>query len=465
MTGRGRHWFPAVLVISALVAACTASATGSGSTRPTGPAAATSSPSAGTPVSISSPLPPDPEADAVDTRWPIKHVVFLIMENRSFDHMFGAFPGANGASTGNDRGLIRPLTGATIQRAHDLPHCYECAVAAIDGGAMDGFNQTEWADRYAFTQMRRSQIQAYWNWAKAFVLSDHIFASATGPSFPNHLYSIAAQSGGALDNPYQPPESLQKMQAKGFTKSWGCDIAQPGSYVEIVDPEGDLVKVDPCFDFTTEGDLLRRAGIPWAYYAATNTQLGYIWSAYAAIDRYRNDDRMWDRYIRPVDDLVRDIEAARLPAVTWITPRFQLSEHPEYNFCHGQNWSIQVIDAIMRSAMWGDTAIFLTWDDWGGFYDHVPPRRVDRFGFGIRVPFLVLSPYAKRGHVDHVVGEFSSVLRFIEDNWRLRRLTHRDRDANNMAYDFDFTQTPRPGLPQPLRTDCRGSIWDPPPPD
>ena len=117
----------------------------------------------------------------------------------------------------------------------------------------------------------------------------------------------------------------------------------------------------------------------------------------------------------PVDDVVGDIRADRLPPVTWITPRYEVSEHPQYNFCLGENWSTRVIDAIMRSPMWKNTAIFVTWDDYGGFYDHVPPPQVDGFGLGIRVPLLVISPYAKNGVIDHQVGEFSSVLRFIED--------------------------------------------------
>jgi phospholipase C len=158
----------------------------------------------------------------------------------------------------------------------------------------------------------------------------------------------------------------------------------------------------------------------------------------------------------PVDRVVQDIEAGRLPAVTWITPRFELSEHPEYSFCHGENWSTEVINAIMGSPMWEDTAIFLTWDDYGGFYDHVPPPQVDGFGFGIRVPMIVLSPYARQGAVSHELGEFSSVLRFIEDNWSLGRLTHRDRRATPMLSAFDFSQSPRPPVPLPVRDDCEG---------
>ncbi|MEP6758863.1 MAG: alkaline phosphatase family protein [Actinomycetota bacterium] len=416
------------------------------------------------PDPVTAALPAAVDANAFSTRTPIKHVVFLIMENRSFDNMFGAFPGADGASTADDHGLTRPLTDASLQRAHDLPHCYNCNVASIDGGAMDGFNQTDFADQGAFTQFRKDQISAYWSWAKRYAIADHFFASAVGPSFPNHMYSIAATSGGALDNPWQPPPNLAQMQAQGYAKSWGCDIAQDG-YVEVIDPEGYLVKVPPCFDFRTEGDLLNAKHIPWSYYAATNAQLGYIWSAYSAIDRYRNNATLWSEHIRPVDDVVRDIQADRLPPVSWITPRFPLSQHPEYNFCWGQNWSIEVMNALMRSDAWKNTLVVMTWDDFGGFYDHVPPVRLDDVGLGIRVPAMIISPYARSGYVDHTMYEFSSVLRFIEDNWGLTQLTRRDRIASGLGGALDFSQTPLPPDPQPLRTDCHGPIWDAPPPE
>ena len=209
------------------------------------------------------------------------------------------------------------------------------------------------------------------------------------------------------------------------------------------------------------GDLLNRARIPWAYYAASEDQKGYIWSAYAAIRRYRMHEERWQRHMFSVDDVVNDIREGLLPPVTWITPRFELSEHPEYNFCHGENWTTKVIDAIMRSPMWESTAIFLTWDDYGGFYDHVPPPQVDDFGFGIRVPMIVLSPYSKQGVVSGELGEFSSVLRFIEDNWGLTQLTKRDKQATPMLSAFDFEQEPREPDPLPLRDDCMGPIWAP----
>jgi len=408
---------------------------------------------------MTAPLPAAVNAEKFQTRTPIKHVVFIIKENRSFDNLFGRFPGANGVTVGMRDGKEVPLTPASSGRSVDIPHCRECSIESINGGKMDGFGDMVHGD-YAYTQFRPQDAPNYYTWAKHFVLNDNFFASALGPSFPNHLYTIAAQSGGAYANPRQDFQSMLANAAAGQTKSWGCDIAQP-AYVDVFGPEGETLELQPCFDFKTEGDLLREHDIPWTYYAATNNQLGYIWSAYSAIGRYRNDPAMWEQYIRPVDDLVRDAKQNRLPPVTWVTPRFALSEHPDYNFCYGENWTTQVVNAIMASPEWKSTAIFLTWDDYGGFYDHVPPREVDMMGFGIRVPMLMISPYAKTGYIDHTEGEFSSVLRFIEDNWGLTQLTDRDRNADNLTEAFDFSQKPRPPDPLPERTDCSGPIWEP----
>jgi phospholipase C len=441
----------ALLILSATVLAAVACTSSADPGAPPASRSVSPVPSVSPPASTGGgPRPPVVDAGAFDTRWPIKHVIFLIKENRTFDNLFGTFPGANGASTGMDHGVERPLIKGTDGRTYDdIPHCYECALAAWDGGKMDGFNQSESADRWAYTQLHRDQLPNYWHWATRNVLFDNFFASAQGPSFPNHLYSIAAQSGGAHDNPRRKPSLTHG------SNTFGCDA--PGEQlVEVFDSEGNSRMVPPCFDFETEGDLLNDAGIPWSYYAASEQQKGYIWSAFSAIRRYRLNPKRWQAHIQPVDRVVKDIGDGLLPPVTWITPRFEVSEHPEYSFCHGENFSTQVIDAVMRSDMWKDTAIFVTWDDYGGFYDHVPPPQVDDFGFGIRVPMLVISPYSVDGKVSGELGEFSSVLRFIEDNWSLTKLTRRDRQATPMMSAFDFSQDPRRPDPLPLRTDCVG---------
>ena len=397
------------------------------------------------------------DADTFDTMTPIKHVVFVIKENRTFDNMFGLFPGANGVTVGMDQGEPRALTPAIDRLEMDIRHCYDCALQAWNEGEMDGFATiSEWADRYAYTQFLPEDLPNYWHWASEYVLGDNFFASAQGPSFPNHLYTIAAQSVGTHENVYQDQDLLrERHQETGLFKAWGCDSTEE-AYAVVVDSEGIEKKVPPCFDFLTEGDLLTRADIPWAYYAATQYQHGYLWSAYDAIRHIREDEEYWQSHIFPVDTFVEQSSTGLLPPVTWVTPRFELSEHPEYSFCHGENWTTEIVNAVMEGPQWDSTAIFITWDDYGGFYDHVPPPQVDDFGFGIRVPLLVISPYAKRGFVSHELGEFSSVLRFIEDNWELTQLTHRDRDATPLLSAFDFEQKPRPPDPLPLRTDCLG---------
>jgi phospholipase C len=407
---------------------------------------------------------PEPfDAASLTTATPIKHVVFVIKENRTFDNMFGRFPGANGVTVGMDRGEPRPLTQAPDRLPTDIKHCYECSLDAWNGGKMDGFATiSEAADRYAYVQYAPGDLPNYWRWASEYVLGDNFFASAQGPSFPNHLYTIAAQSGGAHENPPQGEDLLREHhQETGLFKAWGCD-SLPSAWINVYDSEGNAKKVAPCFDFTTEGDLLSRAGIPWGYYAATQWQNGYIWSAYDAVKHIRNDPAVWQQHIFPVDDFAEQARAGLLPPVTWVTPRFELSDHPEYSMCHGENWTTRIVNAVMEGPDWQDTAIFITWDDYGGFYDHVPPPQVDDFGFGIRVPLLVISPYAKRGFVTSELGEFSSVLRFIEDNWGLTQLTHRDREATPLISAFDFEQEPRPPDPLPLRTDCVGEVFPDP---
>src|SRR4029450_698529 len=162
------------------------------------------------------------------------------------------------------------------------------------------------------------------------------------------------------------------------------------------------------------------AGLSWAYYAAEPGQPGYFWNALNGIEGVFHTDLWRPERIRSVDRLPQDIRAGRLPAVTWVTPRFELSDHPPESTCFAHNWLTDIVNAVMESDDWEHTAIFLTWDEWGGFYDHVPPPEVDDLGFGFRVPMLVLSPFARKGYVDDAEGEFSSPLRFVADNWGLR---------------------------------------------
>ncbi len=271
-----------------------------------------------------------------------------------------------------------------------------------------------------------------------------------GPSLPNHYFFIAGQSGGTVDNPEnisgRPSEATAGQPGGGHFKSWGCDAqAKPGEqvYVVTVDAQGHETNRGPCFDFPTVGGQLTRHGIDWRYYAPLPGYLGYMWNAYNGIDEVFHTD-LWNEHAQHnIDDLARDIEAGDLPPVTWAVPHFQLSDHPPSSSSFTHNWVMDVVNALMRSDLWKDTALFLTWDEWGGFYDHVPPPQIDPYGLGFRVPLLTISPYARRGVIDDELGEFSTPLRFIADNWGLPHLTPRIAKAHNMRHIFDFHAKPR----------------------
>ena len=378
---------------------------------------------------------------AADTRWPIKRVIMIALENRSFDHLFGRFPGANGASRGVRYGEEVSLIDAPEWLPGDMPHDLTAWLDSYNGGAMDGFAQGTYGPYYSYSSFRPEDIPAYWQWAENFVLSDNFFASAAGPSYANHLWWIAGQAGGAIDNPENI--KVKRLNDGRIFKSWGCDAYGDDVFVLVRDEVGNVTKHQPCFNFKTVGEQLSEEDIDWAYYAADPYQAGYIWNAYTAIDQVFHNQELWDEHMWPVDDLFRDIEANALPSVTWVTPRFQLSDHPPFSTKHAHNWIVDIVNRVMDSEMWDHTAIFITWDEWGGLYDHVTPPKVDAWELGFRVPLLVISPYAKRGYVDDAFGEFSSPLRFVSDNWGLPYLTERIRTSHAFEHVFDFDKKPR----------------------
>jgi phospholipase C len=367
----------------------------------------------------------------------IQHIVFIIKENRTFDHYFGTFPGANGVTSGTiSTGGVIKFGPAPDKLPRDIGHSFSEAVKAINGGAMNQFDLIPGAnvngDYLAYTQYTEADIPNYFAYARNFVLADAFFSSLTGPSFPNHLYTVGAQSGGAINNP-------AKSQGR-----WGCD-APSDSTVEVMDSHGAITKQYPCFDFQTLADVLEARGISWKYYSPGQGQPGYVWSALNAISRIRLTP-LWNRRVVPTEQFVEDALNGQLPAVSWVVVDEPLSEHPPASVCHGENWTVQQLNAIMHGPHWNFTAVFLTWDDFGGFYDHVPPPKVDRFGFGPRVPLLIISPWAKRGYISHKVLEFSSVLKFIETRFGMPPLSERDALSGDMLDSFDFTQPPLPAL-------------------
>jgi hypothetical protein len=215
-----------------------------------------------------------------------------------------------------------------------------------------------------------------------------------------------------------------------------------------MDSRGVVTQPFPCFDFETLGDELTSAGVSWLYYAPVYNTLGYNFNTYDTINHIRNTSA-WTKYDVPTSQFLTDVANGTLPQVSWLIAGGVDSEHPPNSMCEGENWTVQQVNAILQSPTYKDnTAIFVTWDDFGGFYDHVDPPATDEYGLGVRVPLIIISPYTKKGTggsglISHTQYEFSSVLKFIEEDFGVPPLTTRDADAYDTTDSFDFTQAPR----------------------
>src|SRR5581483_9218849 len=275
-------------------------------------------------------------------------------------------------------------------------------------------------DYLCYTQFSQQDIPNYWAYAKNFVLADNTFSSIHSESFPSHLYTVAAQSGGVISN----------ISNNGV----GCDT--PGANVIVIDDRGYVSNQFPCFTFQTLADSLEAAGISWKYYADQET----IWNPLDAIASIRNTS-LWSKVV-PSSQLLTDAANGTLPAVSWVVTIAPWMEHPTRSMCNGENWTVEHLNALMQGPQWDSTAVFLTWDEFGGLYDHVPPPQTDYYGLGPRVPLLIISPYARPGYISHTQYEFSSFLKLVEERFNLAPLTLRDANANDMLDSFDFAQQP-----------------------
>ncbi len=399
--------------------------------------------------------PGPPRADArdgaaskeADASHPIEHVIFIIKENRTFDHYFGRYPGADGATEGRlSNGEMIALNPAADVLGHDLGHGFFDGLKAINGGRMDGFDTvTDGFTLDGYTQFGRAGLPAYWAYADNFVLGDRMFSSMYGPTFPEHLYTVAAQAGGVTGNKINRGEKVPggycddpSERVDRFEKLSSRQSAMVMAAEERVDTDrvDDFWRRDaPCFDFDVLPDLLNDAGVSWRYYGDAG-----FYSALLAI-RHIRFSRYWGPNVVANERFLSDVRNERLQEVSWVLPGVGHDEHPgagNHSVCEGENWTVRHMNALMRSKYWKNTAIVITWDDFGGFYDHVPPPHLDVMGLGPRVPLLIISPWAKQGRVDHTTWEFSSVLKMIETLFGLGSLTERDRRADDMMSAFDF---------------------------
>ena len=368
----------------------------------------------------------------------IQHVVFIIQENRSFNFMFNGYPGAltknYGYDTSGKKVFLHP---EELNTDWDIDHSLTAFLAVVDNGKYDGWNnQNACCNRipknFAYAYAKRHEVLPYWRMAESYVLADHMFQSNLDGSFVAHQYAIAGYASSAVDF---------------TTGAWGCSGGSDDTVLTITQQRTYGPSITPCFDNPTIGDEADAAGVSWRYYAAQLETDGGIWSAYQAINHIYNGSDWSKNVISPASQFLTDVAGGTLANITWITPTGTDSDHAGIGFASrtGPAWVASLVNAVGQSQFWDSTAIFIMWDDWGGWFDPVPPVYEDYDGLGFRVPLIVVSPYAKAGYVAHAQYETASVLRFIEDNFGLGQLAASDTRAADPGPDvFDFTAAPRP---------------------
>ncbi len=377
----------------------------------------------------------------------IAHVVYIVQENRSFDNLFQGYPGADTVSSGKDsKGETIQLRPWSLAKRYVIDHSAQAMFAACDGTGklpgtkcrMDAFNEEGAAGgppHPEYVYVPHDESKPYFDMAREWVLADRMFQSQIDESFVAHQYIIAAQAKSSVDIP---------------SGLWGCAQAY-GDFVQTIAPGREYGRSQtPCFNYRTLGDELDDAGLPWRFYtsAYTDRSVSGYWSGYQAV-KHIVDGPDWAKdVITPQKQFLLDVPAGKLASFTWITPLCPDSDHTGCGGGYGPSWVAALVNAVGKSKFWSSTVIFVQWDDWGGYYDHVPPPYRGYDGLGFRVPLLVISPYAKSNHVSHVQYETASVLRFAEDLFGLDRLAAADRRAASPAADcLDFVQKPRAFVP------------------
>lgn len=403
----------------------------------------------------------------------IQHIVVIVQENRTPDNLFqdqvlinrGAEIHTTGVDSSGNTITLNPTPLATI---YDLGHAHSDFVSTYDGGKMDGANNvTINCDGRAncpppnppYYYVQTSDVGPYFQMAEQYTFGDHMFQTNEGPSFPAHQFLISGTSA--------PTASSNLFVSENPLGQAGC-AASPTSTVAVIDPSGSEssnAPIYPCFEHPTLTDELNNAGISWRYYAPTP---GSIWTAPNAIQHIcgpnapppngtacQGSDWLNKVVIYSTQNpapILTDISNNQLASVSWVIPAANNSDHAgNLNGNGGPSWVASIVNAIGGSSYWANTAIIVTWDDWGGWYDHVPPPQIISNGsswgsgylYGFRVPLIVISPYAKAGYISKVNHDFGSILNFIEQNFRLASLGYADAATTDALADcFNFGQTP-----------------------
>jgi phospholipase C len=384
----------------------------------------------------------------------IQHVVVIFQENRTPDNLFHdpilIKKGADIASTGvNSKGQKITLWPQPLKIQYGLDHSHSSFVAMCDlrpaGCAMDGADKIPVLNclgqcpppNAQFAYVNANDVAPYFQMAEAYTFADRMFQTNQGPSFPAHQFIISGTSAPSASSDLFAAENPGGVQ--GATGNTGC-TAPAGEAVALIDPTGgESQNVYPCFDHPTLTDLLDAKALSWRYYTPS---AGSIWTGPNAIQHIRLGADWVNNVVLQNTQVLTDIQNGQLPAVSWIIPTGQASDHSNENDGSGPSWVASMVNAIGNSQYWSNTAIFITWDDWGGWYDHVAPNIKNSYEYGFRVPLIVVSPYAKAGYVSHVTHDFGSILKYVETNFGLGSLGYADADADDLSDCFDYSQTP-----------------------
>jgi phospholipase C len=391
----------------------------------------------------------------------IHHVVIIFQENRTTDNLFSGLPGADtkrvGLDSHNERVKLAPIS---IAAPYDVSHEHGAFLIERANGKLNGWDLVHSncsrlggcppRNRRAYGYVPRAEVEPYFTMAQRYTFADRMFQTNEGPSFPAHQYIVSGTST-ISDGSQLRAASNAFAPLGGFTG--GCD-ARPGSYVYLIDAAGNENQAAfPCFNRTALMDLLDKKGVSWTYYQQ-HPGAG-LWEAPDAIYHIRHSKEFATDVVDPPDRILKDVAAGKLARVVWLTPTSKESDHAGVTNGTGPSWVASVVNAIGKSRYWNDTAIFVTWDDWGGWYDHVPPPSYNSYELGFRVPLIAISPYAKAHYVSHVQYEFGSILKFVEETFGLPSLDTTDVRADDLSDCFDFNSAPRKFVPIPAPLSAR----------
>jgi phospholipase C len=381
----------------------------------------------------------------------ITHVVIIFQENRSPDNLFNGLPGADTVRQGkNSLGQIVDLRPEPLTAPYDVSHKHLAFTTEYDDGKLDGFNNVKSVckrdshcpapDVRAYGYVPRREVEPYFAMAESYAFANHMFQTNEGPSFPAHQYILSGTS--TIRNGSQLRASENAYTARPRRRvTGGCD-SPPGSHVWTIDPAGEENRsVYPCFERQALIDLVEASGLTWHYY---QQHLGPgIWNGPDAIRHIRKSPEFATDVVAPPSQVLTDIAEGNLADVAWVTPSAAASDHSGLTDGSGPSWVASVVNAIGTSKYWDNTAIFLTWDDWGGWYDHVKPPQYNSYELGFRVPLVVISAYTPEGYVSRRQHEFGSILKFTEKALGLGSLGTTDVRSDDLADCFKFLMPPR----------------------